>query len=397
MYDHILIRYGEISLKGKNQRRFIKKMIKDLKFKVKREYGERVETDYEKGRIFIRLNGEKPEKYYPILENMFGIVSFSPVIKTGTDFEEITETVLKEMQELPEDIRTFKVTSKRSDKSYPMQSPQISRTLGGRILDAFPNLAVDLHHPDQDIFVEVRGDYSYVYTRNIKGPGGMPVNSAGKGLLLLSGGIDSPVAGYLAARKGIDVSAIHFYSYPYTSERAKEKVLTLAQKLSDYKGNFVIHLVPFTEIQEEIAKNCESSYWITIMRRFMFRISERIAAEQECIALITGESVGQVASQTLSSMATINQVISIPVLRPLVTMDKDEIVSIAHRIGTFETSIEPYDDCCTAFLPKEPKTNPQIFIAEDNEEYLDVEGLIDRAVEKTEIVRITKEQSEELF
>ena len=395
MYDHILIRYGEIGLKGKNQMRFIKKLIKDLKFKVKREYGNSVETKYEKGRIFIELKGEQPEKYYPVLRKVFGIVSFSPVVKSGNDLEKIKKTILNEISEMPEGFKTFKVTTKRADKNYPLKSPEISRLMGEVILDAHPELKVDVHNPEVEIFLEIRQDYSYIYTKKEPGAGGMPVNSAGRALLLLSGGIDSPVAGYLAARKGLDISGIHFYSYPYTSERAREKVVDLARILSGYKGNFVLYLVPFTEIQEEIAKKCEESYWITIMRRCMFRIAEKVAADQECLALVTGESVGQVASQTLVSMATINQVINIPVIRPLVTMDKEEIIRIAKDIGTFDKSIEPYEDCCTAFLPREPKTNPQVFLAEEYEEALDLEKLINNAVENTQILKITEEQKEE--
>ncbi|MDD4343126.1 MAG: tRNA 4-thiouridine(8) synthase ThiI [Eubacteriales bacterium] len=396
MYDHILIRYGEIGLKGKNQMRFIKKLIKDLKFKVKREYGDKVQTSFEKGRIFISLNGDSPEKYYSILKKVFGIVSFSPVIKTGTNFDEISETIMNEIESLEILPSTFKVVTRRADKNYPMKSPEISREIGAHVLRRFPEIKVDIHNPEMEIFVEIRQDFSYIYTKKEQGAGGMPVNSAGRGLLLLSGGIDSPVAGYLAARKGIELSGIHFFSYPYTSQRARDKVVELSKILSEYKGNFYVHMVPFTEIQEEIAKKCEESYWITIMRRFMFRISERVAADNECLALVTGESVGQVASQTLYSMATINQVINIPVLRPLVTMDKEEIIKIAKEIGTYETSIEPYEDCCTAFLPREPKTKPQIFLAEEYEEALDIEGLVERAVKNIEVLKITGDQENDL-
>ncbi len=396
MYDHILIRYGEIGLKGKNQMRFIKKLIKDLKFKVKAEYGDKVETSFEKGRIFIVLNGDAPEKYYSVLRKVFGIVSFSPVIKGSTDLASIKDTIYQEIkgrEKLPE---TFKVITKRADKDYPLKSPEISREIGAHVLINFQGIKVDVHKPEMEIYVEIRKDFSYIYTKKEKGAGGMPVNSAGRGLLLLSGGIDSPVAGYLAARKGIELSGIHFFSYPYTSQRARDKVVELSRILAEYKGNFYVYMVPFTEVQEEIAKKCVESYWITIMRRFMFRIAERIAADNGCLALVTGESVGQVASQTLPSMAAINQVIDIPVIRPLVTMDKEEIIKMAKEIGTYETSIEPYEDCCTAFLPEQPKTKPQIFLAEEYEEALDIDALVERAIEKIEVLKISGKEMDDL-
>lgn len=394
MYDHILIRYGEIALKGKNQMRFVKKLIKDIKFKVKKEYGDKVKTSYEKGRIFIDLKGEAPEKYYPVLKKVFGIVSFSPVIKGSRDLEEIKKIILLDLKGRENIPETFKVNTKRADKSYPLKSPQVSREIGAFVLNNFEGLKVDVHNPKMEIFIEIRQQYSYIYTKSEKGIGGMPVNSGGRGLLLLSGGIDSPVAGYLAARKGIELSGIHFFSYPYTSERARDKVVDLARMLSEYKGNFYLYMVPFTEIQEEIASKCEESYWITIMRRFMFRIAEKVAADNVCQVLVTGESVGQVASQTLHSISAINQVINMPVIRPLVTMDKDDIIKIAREIGTYEKSIEPYEDCCTAFLPKEPKTKPQIFVAEEYEEALDVEALVERAIENMEVLKVTGEEED---
>lgn len=396
MYDHILIRYGEIGLKGKNQMSFVRKLVRDLKFKVKKEYGDSVEVDYEKGRIFMVLNGEDAEKYYPVLKRVFGIVSFSPVIKSKRDMDSIRESISKELSGIKRMPETFKVKTRRSDKSYPLKSPEISRELGAFVLKNFPDLKVDVHEPQMDINVEIRNDFAYVYTKREEGLGGMPVNSAGKALLLLSGGIDSPVAGYLAARKGVDLAGLHFFSYPYTSQRARDKVNRLAGKLARYKGNFHVYMVPFTEIQEEIAKKCPESYWITIMRRFMFRIAEKVAADIGAQTLVTGESLGQVASQTLPSMVTINQVVDIPVLRPLITMDKGEIVRIGKEIGTYEISIEPYEDCCTAFLPEQPKTSPKVFLAEEYEEALDIQALVDRAVENIEIVKLAGDGQEDL-
>ncbi len=396
MYDHILIRYGEIGLKGKNQMSFVRKLVKDLKFKIKKEYGDHVESNYEKGRIFISLNGEPAEKYYPVLKRVFGIVSFSPVIKSKRDIDSIRQAINDELKVMAGQEKTFKVKTRRSDKSYPLKSPEVSRELGAYILDNFPGFRVDVHEPEIEVNVEIRSDFAYVYTKKEAALGGMPVNSAGKALLLLSGGIDSPVAGYLAARKGVDLSGLHFFSYPYTSQRARDKVNQLAGVLARYKGSFHVYMVPFTEIQEEIAKNCPESYWITIMRRFMFKIAERVAVDMGALTLVTGESLGQVASQTLPSMVAINQVIDIPVLRPLITMDKDEIIRIGQEIGTYDISIEPYEDCCTAFLPEQPKTSPQVFLAQEYEEALDLEALIDRAIENIELIKISGDGQEDL-
>jgi thiamine biosynthesis protein ThiI len=289
------------------------------------------------------------------------------------------------------------VNSKRANKKFPIRSQEMNHRLGGFILGNVPGLKVDVHNPDLTLHVEVRSKYSYIYGNDIPGPGGLPVGASGRVLLLLSGGIDSPVAGYLALKRGVELHAIHFHSYPFTSERAKQKVIDLAQILTRYGGNIRLHIVPFTEIQTEINKHCYDSYSITIMRRIMLRISEAVAKKHRALALVTGESLGQVASQTLESMNTINEVTNMPILRPVIGMDKQEIMTIAKRIGTYETSILPYEDCCTVFLPKAPKTRPDKKVAAREEAKLDLERLVNEAVEGTEVIDLQPGEPEEEF
>lgn len=396
MYDHILIRYGELALKGKNYARFLKKLFLNIKEIVKLTTGEIPKLSKERGRIFLHLNGESPEKYYDSLKKVFGVISFSPVRKTILDIEEIKKIALEEIKSLPNDSYTFKVISKRSNKSFPLKSPAIMQEVGAFLLKNTNNLKVDVHNPQVEVYVEIRQDAAYIYSQKIKGTGGLPLGTGGKALLLLSGGIDSPVAGWLTMKRGVVIEAIHFHSYPYTSERAKEKVLDLARKLSEFSGEINVHIVSFTRIQKEISENCFESLWITIMRRFMFRIAEKIAESRGALALVTGESIGQVASQTLDSMYAINHVINTPVIRPLITMDKEEIMERAKHIGTYDTSIQPYEDCCTVFLPKEPKTKPSLSSCLKSEKYLQVDELVEDALKNTEMITI-KPQDEDEF
>lgn len=396
MYDHILIRYGELALKGKNYARFLKKLFLNIKEIVKLTTGEIPKLSKERGRIFLHLNGESPEKYYDSLKKVFGVISFSPVRKTILDIEEIKKIALEEIKSLPNDFYTFKVISKRSNKSFPLKSPAIMQEVGAFLLKNTNNLKVDVHNPQVEVYVEIRQDAAYIYSQKIKGTGGLPLGTGGKALLLLSGGIDSPVAGWLTMKRGVVIEAIHFHSYPYTSERAKEKVLDLARKLSEFSGEINVHIVSFTRIQKEISENCFESLWITIMRRFMFRIAEKIAESRGALALVTGESIGQVASQTLDSMYAINHVINTPVIRPLITMDKEEIMERAKHIGTYDTSIQPYEDCCTVFLPKEPKTKPSLSSCLKSEKYLQVDELVEDALKNTEMITI-KPQDEDEF
>ncbi len=320
---------------------------------------------------------------------MFGLVSISPAYVMETDAELYCKKAVEAAAEqVGKGLRTFKVETKRGLKSFPMNSPQISDEAGGRILDAFPQLRVDVKHPDFTVYIEVR-ERSYVYTQIIDAPGGMPTGSNGKACLLLSGGIDSPVAGYMIGKRGVAICATHFYSYPYTSERAKEKVLELARIVSRYTGPMKVIVVPFTDIQLAIMQNCREELSTILLRRSMMRLSERIARRNNCSALITGESVGQVASQTVQAIyCTDNAVANMPVYRPLIGMDKMETVEIARKIGTFETSIQPYEDCCTVFTPKHPKTRPNLQEVLDEEARYEYEKLEETALNNVEIVNI---------
>jgi thiamine biosynthesis protein ThiI len=394
MYDHILIRYGELSLKGKNQKSFVRQLVRNIQDKIKNYNGEKVFLNIEKGRIYLKLNGQAPEKFYEPLSKVFGIFSFSPARKVQLKIEAIQKVALEELNSLQVQPRTFRSTVRRPNKRFPVTSPEAQKLIGSYILKNTENLQVDLHHPDVEIFVEIRDDAAYIYTNKIQGLGGLPLGTGGKAVLLLSGGIDSPVAGWLTMKRGIIVEALHFYSYPYTSERAKEKVLDLARILTQYTDQINVHIVPFTKIQEAISANCYESLWITIMRRFMFRIAEKIAEKRKALALVTGESLGQVASQTVESMYAINHVIHTPVIRPLVTMDKEEIMDLARRIQTYDISIRPYEDCCTVFLPKEPKTKPKIEVCEKEEAKLDIDNLVDDAVKNTEIIKIKAKEKD---
>ena len=389
----ILLRYGELALKGKNKKEFENQLVHNIRQKVKRFPGAMVTKS--PGRIYIDLNEEQIEPVIQACSEIFGLVGISPAIRVEKDWEKIKEAALTLVDEQKDRVQTFKVNAKRADKKFPIPSQEMNHRLGGFLLAKLPHLKVNVHHPDFTLFVEVRKDHCYVYGDNLPGLGGLPVGVSGRVLLMLSGGIDSPVAGYLALKRGVELHAIHFHSYPFTSERAKQKVIDLAKILTRYGGHIRLHVVPFTEIQTEINKHCYESYSITIMRRFMFRIAEQIAKKHKALALVTGESLGQVASQTLESMQTINAVTTMPVLRPLVGMDKQEIMDISKRIDTYEVSILPYEDCCTVFLPKAPKTKPHLEVTERQEDLLEVERLIQAAVENTEIIDLRPEDEEE--
>jgi thiamine biosynthesis protein ThiI len=390
----ILLRYGELALKGKNKADFEDRLINNIRQKLDRFAG--VSVVKTPGRIFVELEGEAPETIIDELRTVFGLVGICPAIRVENEWEKIKEAALEFVRK-QENVRTFKVNSKRANKKFPIRSQEMNYRLGGFILGNVPGLKVDVHNPDLTLHVEVRSKYSYIYGNDIPGPGGLPVGASGRVLLLLSGGIDSPVAGYLALKRGVELHAIHFHSYPFTSERAKQKVIDLAQILTRYGGNIRLHIVPFTEIQTEINKHCYDSYSITIMRRIMLRISEAVAKKHGALALVTGESLGQVASQTLESMNTINEVTNMPILRPVIGMDKQEIMTIAKRIGTYETSILPYEDCCTVFLPKAPKTRPDKKVAAREEAKLDLERLVNEAVEGTEVIDLQPGEPEEEF
>lgn len=391
MYELILVRYGELGLKGKNRHQFINRLVINIKRALTGLAPRKVEFTW--GRIWVPVKGDL-EQTIERLQQVFGIYSVSPVIKTEKVIEKIQEAALKVLHDTLPSGGTFKVETKRADKTFPITSPEISKTVGSYLFQNSPDIyEADMHHPQHVIDIEVRGEGAFVYGQVIPCAKGLPVGSSGHAVLMISGGIDSPVAGWMAMKRGVTFEGIHFHSFPFTSERAKQKVIDLCQVLAGWGGKIRLHVVHFTDIQKAIRQHCPEEYGITIMRRFMFRIAERIAAENKAFAIYTGESVGQVASQTLESMYTINQVTGMPVLRPLVGMDKEEIIKIAQNIGTFEISIRPYEDCCTIFLPEYPKIRPRLEEAERMEESLDVEALIAEALEKTEVLEIRQEET----
>lgn len=390
MKQVILIRYGEISLKGKNRSFFVNKLVSNIRSSLKDLGAFKIKTSY--GRIYLYSDIDL-QSIKSRLKLLPGIVSFSPTALCPLDFKELKQTSYQVLKEaIPNYPCSFKVETKRANKKFPLKSPEISKEIGAYLLKSFnehkKKLTVDVHNPEYLLNIEIRKDNIYVYTQIIPGPGGLPVGSGGKGLLLLSGGIDSPVAGYLGMKRGIELEALYFHSFPYTSDRAKEKVIELSKILSKYGGKIKLHISHFTEIQKEIQKYCPEKYNITIMRRMMFRLATTIAKENNNLVLLTGESVGQVASQTLESIQVINEVTNYPVLRPLITMDKSEIMSIARDIGTYETSILPYEDCCTVFIPKNPVTRPKLNRTIEAEKPLNIDELIQESLEKTEVLTI---------
>ncbi|MBE6897427.1 MAG: tRNA 4-thiouridine(8) synthase ThiI [Ruminococcaceae bacterium] len=390
MKEIILLKNGEIALKGLNRSVFEDKLISNAR----RRLEELGKFGFRKAQstIFVEPKDEDIDldEAVDILQKVYGIIALTKAAVVEKDFEAIKETAITYLKDELMEAKTFKVDAKRSDKSFPLKSPEICRELGGYILEHFPHLSVDVHNPDVNVVVEVRDYAAYVHGKQLPGAGGIPVGSGGRALLLLSGGIDSPVAGAMMAKRGLEVYAIHFASPPYTSERAKQKVITLAEKMTAYCGRMNLFVVPFTEIQERIKDDCPEELFTIIMRRYMMRIACRIARQQDCEALVTGESVGQVASQTIQAMACTDAVADMPVFRPVVGMDKEEIIKISHKIDTFETSILPYEDCCTVFTPKHPRTKPVLKFVEHAEQAMDMENLIDRAVKGTECLKINR-------
>lgn len=388
MKEIILIKNGEIALKGLNRSTFEDILIKNMK----RRLYTLGKFYFKKAQSTIYVTPESDDidldEATDVISKIFGIAAFARAGVCEKDFDTIKKLTIDYLKEDLSDAKTFKVEAKRADKTFPLKSPQICAELGGYILENYPNLTVDVHNPDITVYVEIRDFGAYVHKQQTKGAGGMPVGTGGKASLLVSGGIDSPVAGYMMGKRGIEISAVHFVSPPYTSQRAKEKVITLLEKIGEYCGSIQFYVVPFTEIQEQIRDNCPEEFFTLIMRRFMMKISQKIANNIGSKALITGESVGQVASQTLGAIACTDAVCEMPVFRPLIGMDKEEIVAISRRIDTFETSILPYEDCCTVFTPKHPRTNPKIADIEYAESKLDVENLINQAMENIEVITI---------
>ncbi|WEV60488.1 tRNA 4-thiouridine(8) synthase ThiI [Streptococcaceae bacterium ESL0729] len=390
-YTEIMVRYGELSTKGKNRGKFIGRLARNIK-EVLRDMP-RLTIDAQRDRTHIILNGEDYEVVADRLTKVFGVQNFSPSIKVEKKMEAIKEAVASLMTDIYLEGMTFKITAKRSDHDFELDSTELNRELGGVVFDTIDHAKVQMKAPDINLRVEIRPDACYLSYETIKGAGGLPVGTSGRGMLMLSGGIDSPVAGYLALKRGVEIEAVHFASPPYTSPGALQKAKDLAEKLTSFGGNIQFIEVPFTEIQEEIKDKVPQAYLMTITRRFMMRITDEIRARREGSIIINGESLGQVASQTLGSMVVINEVTNTPVIRPVVTMDKLEIIDIAQKIDTFDLSIQPFEDCCTIFAPPSPKTNPKLEHAQNYESRMDVEGLVARAVDGIMVSTIKKEGS----
>lgn len=383
MFRTLIVRYGEIALKGDNRSYFEKRLVKNMRDVLK---GIDCKINKEHGRIFIEF---EPEDYDDILERVikvFGIVSVSPATRVDNDIEAIKEVAVKQARELieEENFKTFKVESRRANKSFEFKSPEISKIVGGTVNQTVEGVNVDVHKPDFIINVEVR-NYTYVYSKVIKAYGGMPYGTSGKAMLLLSGGIDSPVAGWMMAKRGVEIEAIHYHSFPFTSDRAKEKVMDLAKILSSYFGRIRVHSVNLLEIQKAINESCPSEEMTILSRRFMMQIAEKVARNRKCKALITGENIAQVASQTIEGLNVTNDAVTLPVFRPLIALDKVDIIKVAEQIGTFETSILPFEDCCTVFLPPKVVTKPRVDKIVESQNKLDIEGLIDKAIEEMEV------------
>lgn len=389
--DDVLLRFGELTLKGKNRRMFEDKALEQVKRVLKSFPQVEIEKTYD--RIYVRLNGTPFQAVADQLKKVFGLASFSPVIRCTLSLDEIRRAALETIQNMEPRPRTFKVKVKRAYKAYEHTSLELNHLIGGYVLKNVPGLKVDVHHPEAELQVEIRKEGAFVYSEVIEAPGGFPVGSSGKAMLMLSGGIDSPVAGWLAMKRGVEIEAVHFHSFPYTSERAQQKVIDLTRKLAEYGGTIRLHMVPFTDIQIRLNQSKRNHLLITLMRRAMVRISEKLAEQNGALAIITGDSLGQVASQTLASINVIGRVTHMPILRPLIAMDKQEIIELAERIETYPISILPYEDCCTLFVPKTPSTNPNLGIVERIERGIpELESLIEQAVLNTETMDITPEE-----
>lgn len=385
MKEIILVKYGEMALKGLNKKTFEDMLVKNIKRRIK-SLGKFICTSAQ-STLYITPDSDDIDldETMSRIGKIFGIAAFCRACVCEKNFDDIKEKSFDYLSGILPYAKTFKVTAKRSDKNFPMKSPEICMELGGALLERFPNLSVDVKNPEVTVTVEIRDTNAFIHAENIKGAGGLPVGSSGKAMLMLSGGIDSPVAGWMMAKRGIHIAAIHYVSPPYTSDRAQLKVEQLCEKLTDYCGGIAFYCVPFTEIQEAIKDNCPEEYFTIIMRRIMMEIAQRMAEKDGCQALITGESVGQVASQTMAALACTDAVCQIPVFRPCIGMDKTEIIEISRKIDTFDISTLPYEDCCTVFTPKHPKVRPHLEDIEKAQSSFDFEPMIQKAVEETEM------------
>ena len=391
MKEILLCKYGEIVLKGANRRYFEETLCKTLRFRAK-HYGNFTITRSQSTLViepvdeFADIDG-----MFESASKVFGIVGISRCAVCEKDMKRIEETVREYIPQFLVGKKTFKVIAKRSDKRFPLDSMKICAEVGGYVLSSVPHIRVDVHDPEIVVHVEIREFGAYIHAGQFKGAGGMPVGTNGKALLLLSGGIDSPVAGYMIAKRGVQIDAVHFESFPYTSERAREKVFELAREVAQYAGSFNVHVVSLTHIQEELVKTCEEDYFTLLLRRYMMAIADRLAHKLGCGGLITGESLGQVASQTMQAIGVTDPVATLPVFRPCIGLDKEEIVQISRKIGTFETSIQPYEDCCTVFTPKHPRTRPELAKVLEQERKLDFEALVQEALDGAYVERIRTE------
>lgn len=389
MNDMILLKQGEIVLKGLNKRSFEQKLLSNIRKRLKL-FGE-FDVYSVQSTVYVEPKDDTADldAAFESLQKVFGVVALSRAAACEKDKDAIVETAKRYLADQMRGAKSFKVETKRSDKAFPMTSIQVSQYVGGELSEAFPEVAVDVHAPELLVHVEIRDYAAYVHAQPTPGAGGMPIGSNGRAVTLLSGGIDSPVSTYMIAKRGVKLIPVHFFSFPYTSELAKQKVLDLATLLTDWCGEMKVEIVPFTHIQEEIRAKCPEEYFTLVMRRFMMRIASVIAERNGCKAIVTGENLGQVASQTMEAMGCTQAVTDLPVLQPLIGMDKEEIVTVARKIGTFDTSILPYEDCCTVFTPRHPKTKPNVAELVEVEKALDVNGLVQEAVAGIERVRVS--------
>lgn len=388
-FDHILVRYGELTLKSGNRNTFVNQLKSNIKYALIPLEGYKVLAN--RDRMYVEVTEDaNVEEIMRRISKVFGVHSVSPVVKVEKEIEAIKEAAVVLAKDIDEPGKTFKVDAKRSDKGFPYETFDLQQILGGEILKHIEHLTVKVKDPDYKLLVEIRRDAAYLYSRVIKGAGGLPVGTGGKTLLMLSGGIDSPVAGIEVMRRGVTIEAIHFHSPPFTSEEAKQKVIELTQIMAETAGEIKLHLVPFTDIQKMIHKTVPENLTMTSTRRMMMRIADQFARQIDAKALVNGENLGQVASQTLGSMYAINAVTNLPILRPLLTYDKEEIVIKAKEIGTYETSILPFEDCCTIFTPKNPKTNPRLDKVESFESKVDFDAMIETAIEGIETITLSK-------
>lgn len=391
-YTEIMVRYGELSTKGKNRHTFIMQLAQNVRRALAEFSNLKIHAD--RDRMHILLNGEDSRLVLPKLEKVFGIQNFSPSIRVDKNLDALKQMAQQIMQEIYTGNETFKITAKRSDHDFELDSQGLQQFLGDAVMDVFPEIKAQMRRPDINLRVEIRRDDAYLSYETIKGAGGLPVGTSGRGMLMLSGGIDSPVAGYLAMKRGVEIEAVHFASPPYTSEQALQKAKDLTEKLTPYVGGIQFIEVPFTEIQEEIKKRSPQGYWMTLTRRMMLRITDAIREMRHGLVIVNGESLGQVASQTLHSMVAINEVTTTPIIRPVVTMDKNEIIELAEKIDTFKLAIQPFEDCCTIFAPPQPKTRPKLEKVLELEERFDIEGLMARCLAELKIEEIFPEQAE---